>query len=184
VPEPVILTGSSLSIFGKDPQLLLAVMDGLELHGITTYVLDENGVITALGALALQNAQLVVQVVDSGLFRNLGTVVTVTSPQKAGQPVLDLELRHKFGAEIESFTILKSELRHLEVEANTEQNLLLKPKEESDIGLGAPGVGGTLNRISAKIGLIIDARGRPLEMPKDNRARAAVMANWLSEVGG
>ncbi len=183
-PEPIILTGSSLAIFGKDPQLLLAVMDGLELHGITTYVLDEIGVITALGVLAPQNPLMAVQVVDSGLFRNLGTVVTVTGPQKAGQAVLDLELRDKFGAQIENFTILKSELRHLDLEANTEQHLLLKPREESDLGLGAAGVGGTLNRIHPKTGLIIDARGRPLEMPRDDRARAAVMANWLSELGG
>ena len=184
IPEPIILTGSSLAIFGKDPQLLLAVMDGLELHGITTYVLDENGIITALGNLAPQNALLAVQVVDSGLFRNLGTVVTVTGPQKAGQAMLDLELQHKFGAQIESFSILKSELRHLDVEANTEQKLVLKPKEESDLGLGALGLGGTLNRIHPKTGLVVDARGRPLEMPKDERARAAVMANWLSELGG
>ncbi len=184
VPEPVILTGSSLAIFGKDPQLLLAVMDGLELHGITTYVLDENGVLTALGTLAAKNASIAVQVIESGFFRKLGTVVTVTSPQKAGQVVLDLELRHKFGAQIENFSILKSELRHLDVEANSEQNLLLKPKEESDLGLGGPGVGGTLNRIQTNTGLIIDARGRPLEMPRDDRARAAVVANWLSELGG
>lgn len=184
VPEPVFLMGSSLAIFGKDPQLLLAVMDGLELQGITTYVLDENGVITALGALASQNARMAAQVVDSGLFRNLGTVVTVTGPQKAGQLMLDLEVKHKFGAQIESFSILKSELRHLDVEANSDQNIVLKPGEESDLGLGAPGVGGRLNRINLKTGLIIDARGRPLEMPKDDRARAAVMANWLSELGG
>lgn len=184
VPEPVVLTGSSLAIFGKDPQLLLAVMDGLELQGITTYVLDENEVITALGALAAQNAQVAAQVVDSGLFRNLGTVVTVTGPQKAGQAMLDLEVKHKFGAQIESFSILKSELRHLDVEANSDQNILLKPKEESDLGLGGPGIGGTLKHIKLKTGLIVDARGRPLEMPRDNRARAAVMANWLSELGG
>jgi len=184
IPEPVILTGSSLAIFGKDPQLLLAVMDGLELHGITTYVLDENSVITGLGALAPVNALLATQVLDSGLFRNLGTVVTVTSPRKAGQSVLDMELRHKFGAQFETYSILKSELRHLDVEANTDQKLHLLPQEESDLGLGAPGVGGTLNRVNLKTGLIIDARGRPLEMPKDNRARAAVVANWLSELGG
>lgn len=183
VPEPVILTGSSLSIFGKDPQLLLAVMDGLELHGISTYVLDESGVITALGALAPLNALLAAQVLDSGLFRNLGTVVSISSPRKAGQPVLAVELRHKFGAQFESFSILKSELRHLEVEANDEQKIHLLPKEESDLGLGGPGVGGTLNHVNLKTGLIIDARGRPLEMPKDERARAAVVANWLSELG-
>ena len=184
VPELVILTGSSLGIFGKDPQMLLAVMDGLELHGISTYVLDEKGVITGLGALAPLNALLAAQVLDSGLFRNLGTVVTVTSPRKAGQSVLDVELRHKFGAQFETYTILKSELRHLDVEANIEQKIHILPKEESDLGLGAPGVGGVLNRVNMKTGLIIDARGRPLEMPSDERARAAVVANWLSELGG
>ena len=87
-------------------------------------------------------------------------------------------------AQIETYTILKSELRHLDLEANMEQKINLLPKEESDLGLGAPGVGGTLNRVNLKTGLIIDARGRPLEMPRDERARAAVVANWLSELGG
>ncbi|HSN94135.1 MAG TPA: glutamate mutase L [Anaerolineaceae bacterium] len=184
IPEPVILTGSSLAVFGKDPQLLLAILDGLELHGITTYVLDENSLITGLGALAPVNALLAAEVLDSGLFRNLGTVVTVTSPLKAGKSVLDVEVRHKFGAQFETFSILKSELRHLDVEANAEQKIHLLPKEESDLGLGGTGVGGTLNHVNLKTGLIIDARGRPLEMPKDTRTRAAVVANWLSELGG
>ncbi|MEA4812451.1 MAG: glutamate mutase L [Anaerolineaceae bacterium] len=183
MPEPVILTGSSLGAFGSHAQLLLAVMDGLELHGITTYVLDEKGVMTALGALAPLNPMIAVQVLGCGLLQNLGTVVTVNSPQKAGQPVLELELRHKFGAQIQKQQILKSELKYLDLEVNTEQKILLHPAEDADLGLGAPGIGGTLNRLSKGSGLIVDARGRPLEMPKDERARAAVVANWLSELG-
>jgi len=38
--------------------------------------------------------------------------------------------------------------------------------------------------MDSKVGVVIDARGRPLNLPVDENARAEALRNWLWELGG
>ena len=57
--------------------------------------------------------------------------------------------------------------------------------KNTDIGLG-PGKGGWVRRVvGGKFGLIVDARGRPLQIPNDEDARISRLKDWqdsLSEM--
>jgi len=58
------------------------------------------------------------------------------------------------------------------------------PKQNTDIGLGAPGIGGQIKVTSGVLGVVIDARGRPIELPEDDKARVEKLQRWLRNLGG
>jgi hypothetical protein len=50
--------------------------------------------------------------------------------------------------------------------------------------MGAPGRGGTLRVSGGALGLIIDARGRPLLFSEDLNRRKDLYRKWLWTLGG
>ncbi len=49
--------------------------------------------------------------------------------------------------------------------------------------MGLRGLGGWLSASASDLGLIIDARGRPLFLPADERARQELRRDWLWNLG-
>jgi hypothetical protein len=61
--------------------------------------------------------------------------------------------------------------------------LTLRPERGIDVGFGGPGQAGALRVAGGAIGLIIDARGRPIFMPKDPDRRRELNQKWLWDIG-
>jgi hypothetical protein len=61
--------------------------------------------------------------------------------------------------------------------------LELRPTHRFDVGLGEPGRGVTAEAEGGVLGLLIDARGRPLELPADDTDRRQLIQAWLESVG-
>jgi len=62
--------------------------------------------------------------------------------------------------------------------------LQLQPLHRFDIGMGGPGVGGGLDVPGSALGLVIDARGRPLTLPTDPVQRIELNKKWAETLGG
>jgi hypothetical protein len=62
--------------------------------------------------------------------------------------------------------------------------LELRPLRHFDVGLGGPGKAGQRRVSGGLVGLIIDARGRPLRLPRDPELCQRQMRKWLWDVGG
>ena len=182
--EPIIATGSVLS---KAPNLAhsaLMLLDGLQPTGITTMVLDQNHIVSALGAAAQINPTLVVQVVDSNSLLHLGTVITPVSHARPGSPVLRLKMTYDDGGREAGLEVKQGNLEVLPLPAGQMAKLQLSPLHRADVGMGAPGRGGGLRVMGGALGVIIDARGRPLTMPEDRARRAELIKKWLWNLGG
>jgi hypothetical protein len=53
------------------------------------------------------------------------------------------------------------------------------------VGMGVAGRGGILRRVmGGALGIIIDARGRPLPVVRDHQKRAEFQKKWLAVLGG
>ena len=61
--------------------------------------------------------------------------------------------------------------------------LTLQPLHRSDIGNG-PGRNATVQVAGGVMGVVIDARGRPLVLPEDPVRRRELFKKWLWSVGG
>ena len=60
--------------------------------------------------------------------------------------------------------------------------LELHPTRRFDVGLGEPGRGVTAEAEGGVLGLIVDARGRPIELPVDAEGRRQLMQEWLNSL--
>jgi hypothetical protein len=62
-------------------------------------------------------------------------------------------------------------------------NLELRPTRRFDVGLGTKGQAGTTKVEGGIIGIIIDARGRPLPLAEDPELQREKMQRWLWDMG-
>ena len=89
----MISDGSSLG------QSLLLLLDAIQPAGIMPILLDQNNLLPLLGAAASRNHYLPVQVIESGAFIGLGTVVSVIASANYGDQVLRAKLTYNDGTE-------------------------------------------------------------------------------------
>ncbi len=181
--EPIVATGSVLTQAPSLAQSALMLLDGLQPNGVTTLMLDQNQIVSALGAAAVLNPLLVVQTLDSNSFLHLGTVVAPVGNANPGSPVLRLKMSYESGHEA-SLEVKQGTLEVLPLPAGQMARLQLQPLHRFDVGMGAPGRGGGLRVMGGAMGVIIDARGRPLKIPEDRARRQELFRKWLWTLGG
>ena len=181
--EPIILSGSEMRLAAPHQGLMIA-LDSILPHGITTVLQDEQQLLTALGSLAPHEPLLPVQVMDAEVFTNLATIINVDTPTSEGQKVLQIEVNEGEQTPRLHHKIRMGDLKRIETLANNKTELYLAPEDESDVGMGVPGLGGWVTVLSSKVGVVVDARGRPLNLPLEEIARVETLHNWLWELGG
>lgn len=164
-------------------QPLIMAVDGIMPHGITTITLDDQQVLPALGTLAEVEPLLAIQVIDSDIFTNLGTVITVDSPEPAETRVLDLEVDEGGDDLREQYSVFKSALKRIEMLPGAKMRVYLSPSQFSDVGMGIPGLGGWVTIPESRVGVLIDARGRPVLLPADEEQRMQTLTDWMWELG-
>jgi hypothetical protein len=180
--EPILAGGGALSDAPTPGQSLLLLLDAVQPIGITSIILDKNNLLPLLGAAAESNYLLPVQVLESGAFMSLGTVVSVISSASYGTPVLQARLTYEDGSDARA-EVKFGGLELLPLGMGQTARLTLKPLYRSDIGNG-PGRTAAVQVAGGMMGVVIDARGRPLPLPDDPVRRRELFKKWLWTVGG
>ncbi len=196
--EPVIGGGSVLGHAPRAGQAALILLDALEPIGVTTLVLDVYGLMPALGAAAMAQPLAAVQALGTAPVQTAGnapsdkaapgasgliTLATVIAPvvgrPRPGKRIMTVkvsslgELEVKHGS-LEVWPLQPGETAVLE----------LRPDRDVDVGRGGPGRGGKPLKVQGGlVGLIVDARGRPLYLPPDPTQRRERVQQWLWDVG-
>lgn len=181
--EPIVATGSILTNAPSRGQALLTLLDGLQPTGVTTMVLDQNNIMPALGAAAGINSILPVQVLESSTFINLGTVISPSGNAPYGALALRVKLKQEGSTET-TLEIKHGTLEVIPLPLGKSANLHLQPLNRFDVGMGGPGRGGSVRVVGGALGVIIDARGRPLRLPKDDARRRDILKKWIWTLGG
>ena len=86
-------------------------------------------------------------------------------------------------AEAEEKEILFGDIELLPLPAGEKASLEIRPERHFDIGLGQPGRGAVAQVEGGLLGVIIDARGRPLRLPGDDLERQQQLQQWLNALG-
>ena len=181
--EPIVATGSVLTQAPSSGHSLLTLLDALQPTSITTIVLDQSNLTAPLGAAASVKPVLSVQVLESSAFLSLATVITPISNARPGTPILRLRVTYESGDET-SFDIKQGTLEALPIPMGEAAQLRLQPLHRSDVGMGGAGRGGSVRVVGGILGVVIDARGRPLLLPNDANRRQALYKKWLWTLGG
>ena len=181
--EPILATGSVLTQAPSLAQTMLMLLDGLQPTGITTIVLDQNHLAAALGAAAARNTILAVQVLDSNTFLYLGTVIAPVGVARFGTPILKVKMVYESGHET-TLEVKQGGLEVLPLPVGQTARLHLQPLHRFDVGMGGPGRSGKLGVHGGALGVVIDARGRPLNLPDQPARRYELFKRWLWALGG
>ena len=181
--EPIIAAGSVLTQAPTIGQALLMILDGLQPTGITTIALDQNGLAPALGAAAAINSILPIQVLDSNSFFSLATIISPVGTAKYGSPVLKIKVAYEGGGE-KNVDVKYGNLEIIPLPMGKPASLQIQPLNRFDVGMGSPGRGGTLRVAGSALGVVVDARGRPLLLPSEANRRRELIKKWLLVLGG
>lgn len=180
--EPIIVSGSVLTHTATPQQVLLTLLDGIQPLGITPLVLDKHGIIPLLGAAAKINPLLPVQVLESTAFVNLATSVTAESNARYGNTIMQARLVYTSGNYIDA-EVKQGSLVVLPLKSGETGQLILKTVRRTRI----EDVEMTSEPIKIKggvCGVVIDARGRPLELPAEDARRRELLKRWAFMLGG
>jgi len=180
--EPIVASGSVLTRAPNYAQSLLMLLDGVQPTGVTTIVLDQNHIAPALGAAAAINSTLAVQVLETSTLHNLGTVISPVGNARFGTPVLRLRITYEDGREV-PVEVKQGSIEVLPLPAGQSAKLNLTPLQRYDVGMGGAGRSGGLRVVGGALGVVIDARGRPLKMPDDPARRRELIRKWRSTLG-
>jgi hypothetical protein len=182
--EPILAAGSVVTRAPTLGQSLLILLDAIQPVGITTVILDQNNLLPALGAAASRNSILPIQVLESGAFLGLATVVAPYVNARLGTPVLGARLMYQNGNESQ-IELKQGALEVMPLPAGQSGRLYLQPLHHTDLGFGPDRTREDGIPVSGTaLGLVFDGRGRPMRFPTDDLRRREIIKKWLWTLGG
>ncbi len=160
----------------------MVMLDGLEPWGVTSLALDAAGLANMLGSVAAIQPMAAVEVAARDAFLNLGTVIAPMGHGTPGKSALKIKINYANGHHLETGVAYGS-MQVIALPPGEKATLEIRPARYFDIGLGQPGRGALAEVEGGILGIIIDARGRPLRLPADEARRQAQIRQWLGELG-
>lgn len=172
----LVLRGRVLTSAPDPAQALLVALDALQPAGVFSVVLDRYSILAPLGMLAGHAAEATVQVLESGPLQELGWVIAPVVEANDGEHVLTVEISAKDRDPV-SLEVSFGNIVHIPLDRSEKADLKLQPARKVDIGLG-PGVSRDVSVFGGAVGLVVDARGRPIRLSSDWESRREQLQRW------
>jgi hypothetical protein len=182
--DVIIGTGGILANTPRPGQAALILLDTIQPRGITSLVIDAAQVMTALGGASLLDRMAAADAVDMDAVQiQLGTCVSTVGIPPPGEPAVRAVLQYADGHR-HTTEVLPGSIELLPLGMGQHARLLLYPSPGVDVGMG-PGQPAQAGQPieGGRLGVIIDARGRPLELPADPEQRLARLRQWQAALG-
>jgi hypothetical protein len=107
---------------------------------------------------------------------NLGFVISPISRVKPGTAVLRIRVKYQNGHET-TVNIHQGNIQTIPIPSGQRARVFIDPLHRANIGFG-PGKGTSIQVVGGLFGLVVDARGRPLEIPEDPEKRRNLILKW------
>jgi uncharacterized protein (TIGR01319 family) len=175
----LVASGGVLSHAPRMEQTAAMLIDAFEPEGITTLAKDSIFMMPHLGVLAQVHPQAAIEVFERDCLVYLGTCVApkgTASPEKKC-----FNFRISGSGLNETGEIRVGEMRKIPLEAGKTATIRVEPARGFDCGAG-PGKPIEKEIRGGTVGVILDGRGRPLELPADDTERRQQLAQWVREL--
>ncbi|GHO43615.1 glutamate mutase L [Ktedonospora formicarum] len=178
-PDLILATGGLLAHTPKYGQVAMMLLDAIQPRGITSLVLDRTMLISQLGAVATIAPIVAVQVNENdAVSHRLGTCVIPYGDLKPGELAVRVGVEYSNGRQI-NVDVMAGSIEVVPLKVNEQALLTLFPAPTVDVGLGPGERARAAEEIDGGlVGLIIDARGRPLALPSEEVERHARLTQW------
>lgn len=180
----ILATGGVLAHAPKYGQAMLLLLDALQPRGVTSLVLDRTMLISQLGAVATVAPVAAVQVNENdAVMHRLGTCVVPFGDLPPGQPAIRVDVEYSGGRKVTA-EVVSGSIEVIPLQVNEQALLSLYPAPTVDVGLGPGERARAAEEIDGGlVGLVIDARGRPLTLAQDDAERQARLLQWMQVIG-
>ncbi|MCW5799401.1 MAG: glutamate mutase L [Nitrospira sp.] len=177
----IVGSGGILSHAPRRIQSMLMMVDAYEPLGVTTLSVDSIFMMPHLGVLSTVNEQAATDVFVRDCMVYLGTCIAPIGQGKDGERCADYEVALPDGR-IEKGTLAFGDLKLFSLTRDQQATVTLQPSKQVDLGEG-PGQSFTRTVKGGVVGLMLDGRGRPLQLPTEQAARVAMLTKWYQAVG-
>ncbi len=171
----LVASGGVLSHAPRMSQTAMLLIDAFEPEGFTTLAKDSIFMMPHLGVLAEVHPKAAVEVFEKDCLIYLGTCVSVKGEGKLGKPCFTYAIS---GGANESGRMNVGDLKLLPLGAGETAKVVIEPERGFDCGAG-PGKRIERTVRGGTVGLILDARGRPLRLPEDRQQASGLMTQWV-----
>ncbi|SFH63366.1 glutamate mutase L [Planctomicrobium piriforme] len=155
----LVASGGVLSHAPKMEQTAMMLLDAFEPEGVTELAKDSIFMMPHLGVLASVHPQAAMEVFERDCLVMLGTSIAAKGTGKAGRRCFGYELK---GPQlVETGEMSFGELRVFPLAAGQTADVVIEPVRGVDVGAG-PGKSLSVTIRGGTVGIILDARGRPL----------------------
>jgi len=177
----IIGSGGVLSHAPRRHQAALMMIDAFQPLGITMLAVDSIFMMPQLGVLSREHPEIAHQIFRRDCLIPLGPVIAPQGAVKVGEEVMTVTLTPADGAPLEA-RVTGGEMQRLALPTGQTARLLVKPAKGVDMGEGR---GKPLERTveGGIVGVILDGRGRPIQLPEDEAMRNTKLQEWLVAVG-
>jgi len=178
-------TGGLLSHAPRRVQSMLNLIDGFGVEGVTKLFQDSVFMIPHLGVLSTVHREAALDIFEKDCLIRLGTCLAFSGKLTAndyGKDVASLKINLPDGEvlnkQIEYGTIHKIELEEgktADIEGRVSSPFSLSSKGGNERRFNITVEGGV-------VGVLIDARGRPVDLPEDDDARRMKLREWFNNL--
>ncbi len=158
----LVASGGVLSHAPRMQQTALMLIDAFQPEGVTRLAKDSIFMMPQLGVLSEVHEQAALQVFERDCLIELGTCIAAVGQGKPGKPCFRYTLSGNGTSE--SGELAVGDLLRLPLDTAQTARMVIEPARGFDVGAGR---GRRLERElrGGTVGLILDARGRPLPLP-------------------
>lgn len=170
----IIGSGGILAHSPRRTQSMMLMIDAYQPEGVTRMAVDSIFMMPHLGVLSTVSEKASLDVFYADCLVKIGTCVAPRGLAREGQPVAEWEIKEDGGRK-HSGDLRFGEIIRLPMENDGE--ITVRPVKNFDAGSGKG------NRHSAKVqggmaGVVLDGRGRPLELSKLKKKRVEDLKKW------
>jgi hypothetical protein len=131
-----------------------------------------------LGVLSSVHPTAALEIFEKDCLVRIGTCIAPRGTVTEGTDAFKLKGTMPDGSRVEK-SLKFGEMDRVSVEEGKTASIEIEPAKELDIGAG-PGNKLTVEVEGGVVGIILDARGRPLTLPQDDKERRRRLLQWFS----
>ncbi|MDH5641515.1 MAG: glutamate mutase L [Nitrospira sp.] len=177
----IVGSGGILSHAPRRVQSMLMMVDAYEPLGVTRLSVDSIFMMPHLGVLSTIDEKAATDVFVRDCMVYLGTCVAPIGKGKDGERCADYEITWPDGVTLKD-QLRFGDLRLYPLALGKTATITMQPAKGVNLGAG---VGASITREvqGGAVGLMLDGRGRPLQLPADQQARIEILTKWFTAVG-
>ena len=169
-------SGGILSHAPRRAQSMLMLIDGFGTEGITRIAVDSIFMMPHLGVLATVHERAATEVFEKDCLIHLGTCVAATGKVRAGAKLADIDVRLPDG-QVRHVELIGGQIVKIPLGVGQTARLEAEPKRAIDLG-ATHGMRVEMDIQGGVVGIVLDGRGRPVELPTDPVQRRTMLTQW------